>query len=45
MMRGFKMNFPELRIIGEENEEYSGEIGFEMKNLQKEVFPKMVDFQ
>lgn len=30
IMRGLRKNFPDLRVVGEENKEFKGKLGFDV---------------
>lgn len=39
IIKGLKLHFPTLRIIGEESEEYKGSIDFQYESLGKDMLP------
>jgi 3'-phosphoadenosine 5'-phosphosulfate (PAPS) 3'-phosphatase len=39
IIKGLKMHFPQLKIIGEENEEYKGNISYSYDQLKVDMLP------
>jgi 3'-phosphoadenosine 5'-phosphosulfate (PAPS) 3'-phosphatase len=43
LIKGFKMHFPQLKIIGEETTEYEGNIDFDYSKLSTDFMPENID--
>jgi 3'-phosphoadenosine 5'-phosphosulfate (PAPS) 3'-phosphatase len=39
IVKGLKMHFPDIRIIGEESEEFKGDIEFPYSTLRDDTLP------
>lgn len=40
IVKGLKMHFPQLKIIGEEIEEFKGHIEFDYASLNSDILPQ-----
>ena len=40
LSRGIKRHFPDLKVIGEESQDYDGDIAFDYDSLKTDILPK-----